>query len=58
MITVAWQALSVGKHRGGRFVDVHVLDELLEVWDGNELIKTVLRTTQGGIRKKRAAQAH
>ncbi|MHB8663180.1 MAG: hypothetical protein ACYDH6_10900 [Acidimicrobiales bacterium] len=36
-------------------VDVHVLDPILEVWDQNELIETVARTTKGGIRKKRAA---
>ena len=53
-ISVAWQVFSVGKHRDGRRVDVHVLPELLEVWDGNELIKAVLRTTKGDIRKKRA----
>ena len=55
VITVAWQQISVGKHRDGRRVDVHVLAEILEVWDGNELIKTVARTTKGAIRKKRAA---
>ena len=54
VITIAWQQISVGKHRHGHYVDVHVLAELLEVWDGNELIKTVLRTTKGDIRKKRA----
>jgi transposase InsO family protein len=55
VITVAWQAISVGKHRDGRRVDVHVLPEILEVWDGNELIKTVKRTSKGVVRKKRAA---
>jgi transposase InsO family protein len=55
VITVAWQQLSVGMHRDGRRVDVHVLPELLEVWDGNELIRTVARTSKGDIRKKRAA---
>ena len=55
VITVAYQQISVGKHREGRTVDVHVLAGVLEVWDGNELIKTVARTTKGGIRKKRAA---
>ena len=53
-VSVAWQVFSVGKHRGGEIVDVHVHDELLEVWSGNDLLKTVLRTTKGGIRKKRA----
>jgi transposase InsO family protein len=55
VITVAYQQLSVGKHREGRTVDVHVLPEILEVWDGNELIRTIARTTKGPIRKKRAA---
>jgi transposase InsO family protein len=56
VITVAWQQISVGKHRDGRRVDVHVLPELLEVWDGNELIKTVKRASEGVVRKKRAAK--
>lgn len=54
VITVAWQQISVGKHRGGHRVDVHVLPELLEAWDGNELIKTVKRTSKVVVRKKRA----
>ncbi|MBW3668528.1 MAG: IS481 family transposase [Actinobacteria bacterium] len=54
VISVAWQAFSVGKHRGGEVVDVHVTDTLLEVWSGAELVKTVVRTSKGGIRKKRA----
>jgi transposase InsO family protein len=54
IISVAWQVFSVGKHFGGQVVDVHVNDTVLEVWLKNELIKTVARTTKGGIRKKRA----
>jgi len=54
VISVAWQVFSVGKHRAGELVDVHVTDRFLEVWGGNELIKTVLKTSKGGIRKKRA----
>ena len=55
VITVAYQQISVGKHREGRTVDVRARSETLEVWDGNELIKTVARTKKGAIRKKRAA---
>ena len=55
VITVAWQQISVGRQREGRRVDVHVLAEILEVWDGNELLKTAARTTKGVVRKKRAA---
>jgi hypothetical protein len=54
VISVAWQVFSVGKHRSGEVVDVRVSDTMLEVWSGNELIKAVLRTSKGGIRKKRA----
>jgi len=54
IISVAWQVFSLGKHRGGEIVDVHVTDTVLEVWSGAELIKTVLRTSKGEIRKKRA----
>jgi len=35
-------------------VDLRVLDALLEIWDGPELIKNVLRTSTGEVRKKKA----
>jgi len=53
-ISVSNQLFSVGRHRSGETVDVHVRDQLLEVWIGNELLKTVLRTSTGEVRKKRA----
>ena len=54
VIAVCWQQISVGRHREGRRVDVHVLPEILEIWDGNELLKTVKRTSEGVVRKRRA----
>jgi transposase InsO family protein len=54
-ISVSCQVFSVGKHRVGRAVDVHVTDDLLQVWDGPDLLKTIARTTRGEVRKKRAA---
>lgn len=54
VISVSWQQFSVGKHHSGEQVDVHVTDRLLEVWSGNELIKTLIRASGGEIRKKRA----
>ena len=57
IISVAWQQISCGKHRAGRRVDVHVQDSTLQIWDGPELIKTVLRTTTKEVRKKHAARA-
>jgi transposase InsO family protein len=54
VISVSNQLFSVGKHRRGNTVDVHVLENFLEVWSGNELVKTVLRTSKGVVRKKKA----
>jgi len=57
-ISVSNQVFSVGKHRGGTIVDVRVRQDLLEVWDGTELIKSVLRTSKGVVRKKKAEYHH
>ena len=57
VVCVAWQQISVGKHRAGRTVDIHVGPELLHIWDGNELLKTVLRDSTNEVRKKRASVA-
>lgn len=57
VVSVAWQQISVGKHRAGRTVDVQVGQEILHIWDGNELLKTVLRDNKKEVRKKRASIA-
>jgi Integrase core domain len=56
VICVGWQQLSAGKHRAGEIVDVHVTGRLLEVWSGNDLIKTVVRRSHGQVRKKKASK--
>jgi hypothetical protein len=53
-ISVSNQVFSLGKQRAGHLVDVRILEELLEVWDGRDLLKNVLRSTRGEVRKKRA----
>ena len=45
VISVAWQPFSVGKHHGGE-MSTCTTDRLLEVWSGNELIKTLLRASE------------
>ena len=55
MICVSWQQFSVGKHHAGARVDVHVGPELLHVYLGDSLIKTIVRTSRGEVRKKRAS---
>lgn len=53
--TDPWQQISVGKHRAGARVDVHVTDELLQIWDGADLLKTAVRSDPGKeIRVKKA----
>jgi transposase InsO family protein len=54
VVTVSSQAFSVGRHRAGEVVDVHVTGDMLQVWCGNELLKSVLRQSTGEVRKKKA----
>jgi transposase InsO family protein len=57
VISVAWQRMSCGKHRAGHRVDIHLQGPVMQIWDGEELIKTVLRTSGKEVRKKHAARA-
>jgi transposase InsO family protein len=57
VISVAWQEINCGRHRAGRRVDIHLQGPTMQVWDGEELLKTVLRTNRKEVRKKHAAQA-
>lgn len=50
----ATHQVSVGKHFGGSACDVLVTDSLLQFWVGNELLKTVVRTSTGDVRKLHA----
>ena len=54
-VCVAWQQVSVGKHWAGSQCDVLVRDDLLQFWVGDQLLKTVTRTSTGEVRKKRAS---
>jgi transposase InsO family protein len=54
IVSVGYQQVSVGKHFGGSACDVLVTEGLLQFWVGNQLLKTVVRTSQGDIRKLHA----
>ena len=54
LVSVGYQQVSVGKHYGGSACNVLVTDGLLQFWVGNELLKTVARTSSGEIRRKHA----
>jgi transposase InsO family protein len=58
VISVAWQQISCGKHRAGRRVDIHLEGPTLQVWDGEELLKTVLRANRREVRKKNASRGY
>jgi transposase InsO family protein len=57
VVCVSWQQVSVGKHRAGQLCDVLVTDQLLQFWIGDQLLKTVTRTSAGEVRKKHAQGA-
>ena len=57
VISVAWQEISCGKHRAGHRVDIHLQGPTMQIWDGEELLKTVLRTNAKEVRKRHAARA-
>ena len=54
IVSVGYQQVSVGKHFGGSACDVLVTEGLLQFWVGNELLKTVVRTSKGDVRKLHA----
>ena len=54
VVCVSWQQVSVGVHRAGERCDVLVGPESLQFWIGNELLRTVARTSTGPVRNKRA----
>lgn len=55
VICVSWQQICVGVSHAGANVDVEVGQQLLQIWRGDELIKTVQRTSRGEVRKKKAS---
>jgi transposase InsO family protein len=55
IVCVDSQHISVGKNYGGSTCDVLVTEGLFQFWVGNELLRTIARTTPGAeIRKKHA----
>src|SRR3981081_3776163 len=54
IVSAGYQQVSVGKQFGGTACDVMVTDGLLQFWVGNQLLKTVVRTSKGDVRKLHA----
>lgn len=53
-VTVNWQQVCLGAAAAGRPIDVWVTDQVLQFYDGDQLLRTEKRTTGGEVRKKRA----
>jgi hypothetical protein len=61
VICIAWQQISIGRHKAGLDVDVLVTDSMIHIYHQisyqEELLKTALRSNSKAARKKRASVA-
>jgi Integrase core domain len=55
IISVAWQQINCGRHGAEHRLDVYLDGPTMQVWDGDELLRTLLRDNQKEVRKKHAA---
>lgn len=55
VICVSWQQICLGISHAGANVDIEVGPQLLRIWRGSELIKTITRTSRGEVRKRNAS---
>jgi hypothetical protein len=55
VVCVNWQQVCLGVAAAGRNIDVWVTEEVLQCFDGDQLLRTSARTTEGTVRKKRAS---
>ena len=55
VVSVSWQQVCLGTAAAGHSIDVHVGAEVMQFYDGAELLKTVLRKNTGPVRKRRAS---
>jgi len=55
VVSVSWQQISVGAVHAGEQCDVHVDGDLLRIWIGDQLVKTVARANAKEVRKKNAS---
>jgi transposase InsO family protein len=55
VVSVNWQQVCLGQAAAGRNIDVHLAGEVMQLWDGAQLLKTVERRDPGPVRKRRAS---
>src|SRR4051812_8442100 len=54
VVCVNWQQVCLGVAAAGRDIDVWVTNDVLQFYDGDQLLRTSARTTEGTVRVKRA----
>jgi transposase InsO family protein len=55
VVCVSWQQVCLGVAAAGRSIDVWVTAEVLQFYDGDQLLRTERRQNRGEVRKKRAS---
>ncbi len=55
VVCVSWQQTCLGAAAAGHNIDVWVTDQLLQFYDGDQLLRTQQREHRGEVRKKRAS---
>ena len=55
VVSVSWQQVCLGQAAAGRNIDVWVTDQVIQCFDGDELLRTQKREHPGQVRKKRAS---
>ena len=54
VVCVNWQQVCLGAAAAGHNIDVWITDEVMQFYDGNQLLRTSARSTKGQVRVKRA----
>jgi hypothetical protein len=54
VVCVSWQQVCLGAAAAGRSIDVWVTPEVMQFYEGDHLLRTAARTTEGTVRVKRA----
>ena len=55
---VSWQQVCLGVAAAGHNIDVWVTNDVLQFYDGNQLLRTQKRTSEGTVRVKRSTAPH
>ncbi|TCM36967.1 hypothetical protein EV648_12143 [Kribbella sp. VKM Ac-2568] len=55
VVCVSWQQVCLGIAAAGRNIDVWVTDTVLQLFDGNQLLRTQTRDQPGAVRKKKSS---